>query len=77
MVHFNYFNKEHFTDRPKPAAGSNMRDKATVNRLKMYKSGGKAVRCVHSTIKKHMLTTIILHPFIEYFSIFCIDEANF
>lgn len=44
MVHFNYFNKEHFTDRPKPAAGSNMRDKATVNRLKMYKSGGKAVR---------------------------------
>nr|XP_058969591.1 nucleolar GTP-binding protein 2-like [Pocillopora verrucosa] len=31
-------------DRPKPAAGSNMRDKATVNRLKMYKSGGKAVR---------------------------------
>ncbi|XP_020613533.1 nucleolar GTP-binding protein 2-like isoform X4 [Orbicella faveolata] len=31
-------------DRAKPAAGSNMRDKSTVNRLKMYKSGGKAVR---------------------------------
>ena len=36
-----------FTDRAKPAAGSNMRDKATVNRLKMYKSGGKTVRCAH------------------------------
>ena len=35
---------ETFTDRPKPAAGSNMRDKTTINRLKMYKSGGKAIR---------------------------------
>ena len=34
-----------FADRAKPAAGSNMRDKSTINRLKMYKSGGKAVRC--------------------------------
>lgn len=31
-------------DRPKPAAGSKMRDKGTINRLKMYKSGGKAIR---------------------------------
>ncbi|KAL9980799.1 hypothetical protein ACROYT_G009437 [Oculina patagonica] len=39
-------------DRPKPAAGSNMRDKATVNRLKMYKSGGKAVRNKQGKIVK-------------------------
>ena len=36
----------HFADRPKPAAGSKMRDKGTINRLKMYKSGGKAIRLV-------------------------------
>jgi nuclear GTP-binding protein len=33
-------------DRPASSAkgGQNMRDKATINRLKMYKSGGKAIR---------------------------------
>ena len=33
-------------DRPASAAagGQNRRDKATINRLKMYKSGGKAIR---------------------------------
>ena len=31
-------------DRAKPAAGSRMRDKATVKRLQMYKSGGKVIR---------------------------------
>ncbi|XP_067032799.1 uncharacterized protein [Acropora muricata] len=31
-------------DRPKPPAGSKMRDKSTINRIKMYKSGGKVIR---------------------------------
>ncbi|XP_032238496.2 nucleolar GTP-binding protein 2 [Nematostella vectensis] len=31
-------------DRPKPHAHSTMRDKTTVKRLQMYKSGGKAIR---------------------------------
>jgi len=39
-------------DRAKPAAGSNMRDKATINRLKMYKSGGKTVRNKRGKIVK-------------------------
>ncbi|KXJ05651.1 hypothetical protein AC249_AIPGENE11367, partial [Exaiptasia diaphana] len=30
-------------DRPKPSPNSNMRDKSTIMRLKMYKSGGKAI----------------------------------
>ncbi|KAK2562308.1 Nucleolar GTP-binding protein 2 [Acropora cervicornis] len=31
-------------DRPKPPAGSKMRDRSTINRIKMYKSGGKVIR---------------------------------
>lgn len=34
-----------FIDRPKPAIGSKMRDRATIKRIKMYK-GGKPVRYV-------------------------------
>lgn len=45
---------------------SNMRDRATINRLNMYKSGGRAIRNREGKIVKVSFKTIILFRFSLY-----------